>query len=51
MGARPGEAYLVLGMPAGFDSERALALVRGARALADEIGITIAGGDITSAPR
>jgi len=49
MGARPGEAYLVLGMPAGFDSDRALALVRGARALADEIGITIAGGDITSA--
>jgi thiamine-monophosphate kinase len=49
MGARPGEAYLVLGMPAGFDAERALALVRGARSLADEIGITIAGGDITSA--
>ena len=37
------------GIPAGFDSERALALVRGARALADGIGITIAGGDITSA--
>ncbi len=49
MGARPGEAYLVLGMPAGFDAERALALVRGARSLADAIGITIAGGDITSA--
>ena len=49
MGARPGEAYLVLGIPAGFDAERALALVRGARSLADEIGITIAGGDITSA--
>jgi thiamine-monophosphate kinase len=49
MGARPGEAYLVLGIPAGFDGERALALVRGARSLADEIGITIAGGDITSA--
>jgi thiamine-monophosphate kinase len=48
MGARPGEAYLMLGMPAGFDSDRALALVRGARALADEIGITIAGGDVTS---
>ena len=47
MGARPGEAYLVLGLPAGFDSDRALALVRGARALADEIGITIAGGDVT----
>ncbi|MBV8218373.1 MAG: thiamine-phosphate kinase [Solirubrobacterales bacterium] len=49
MGARPGEAYLVLGMPAGFDSDRALALVGGARALADEIGLTIAGGDVTSA--
>jgi thiamine-monophosphate kinase len=50
MGARPGEAYLALGMPPGFDSDRALALVRGARALADEIGITIAGGDVTRAP-
>jgi len=49
MGAHPGEAYLVLGMPAGFGSDRALALVRGARSLADEIGITIAGGDVTSA--
>jgi thiamine-monophosphate kinase len=50
MGARPGEAYLVLGLPSGFDSEQALALVRGARALADETGITIAGGDVTTAP-
>ncbi len=50
MGARPGEAYLALGMPPGFDSDRAIALVRGARALADEIGITIAGGDVTQAP-
>ncbi len=50
MGARPGEAYLALGMPPGFDSGGALALVRGARALADEIGITIAGGDVTRAP-
>ena len=50
MGARPGEAYLALGMPPGFDSSHALALVRGARTLADEIGITIAGGDITRAP-
>ena len=49
MAARPGEAYLVLGMPPGFGSDRALALVRGARALADEIGVAIAGGDITSA--
>lgn len=50
MGARPGEAYLALGLPAGFDSDRALALVGGARTLADEIGIAIAGGDVTSAP-
>ena len=50
MGARPGEAYLVLGIPTGFESDRALALVRGARALADQTGIAIAGGDVTSAP-
>jgi thiamine-monophosphate kinase len=50
MGARPGEAYLVLGIPTGFESGRALALVRGARALADATGIAIAGGDVTSAP-
>ena len=49
MAARPGEAYLALGMPSGFDLDRAVALVRGARALADEVGITIAGGDVTRA--
>jgi thiamine-monophosphate kinase len=49
MGALPGEAYLVLGVPPGFDSERALALVAGARSLADAVGITIAGGDVTRA--
>jgi len=50
MGARPGEAYLALGMPAGFASDRALALVAGARDLAARTGITIAGGDVTRAP-
>jgi len=50
MGARPGEAYLALGMPGGFDSDQALALVRGADVLAAEVGITIAGGDVTRAP-
>jgi thiamine-monophosphate kinase len=49
MGARPGEAYLVLGLPSGFGSEQALALVAGARNLADAVGITIAGGDVTRA--
>jgi thiamine-monophosphate kinase len=50
MGARPGEAYLALGLPAGFETEAALAVVRGAHALATEIGIVIAGGDVTVAP-
>ena len=50
MGAQPGEAYLALGMPAGFDTDRALAVVGGARDLAAQLGITIAGGDVTRAP-
>ncbi|HSC04021.1 MAG TPA: thiamine-phosphate kinase [Solirubrobacteraceae bacterium] len=50
MGARPGEAYLVLGLPSGFGSEGAIGVVQGARALAAEVGIVIAGGDVTSAP-
>jgi thiamine-monophosphate kinase len=50
MGASPGEAYLALGLPAGFESDAALALVSGARTLADAVGITIAGGDVTRAP-
>lgn len=50
MGARPGEAYLALGLPTGFDSDRALAVVGGARDLAAQIGMTIAGGDVTRAP-
>ncbi len=49
MGAPAGEAYLVLGLPAGADSEYALALVRGARELALDTGVTIAGGDVTRA--
>jgi thiamine-monophosphate kinase len=50
MGAQAGEAYLVLGLPPGFTEEQALELVRGARALADDTGVTIAGGDVVSAP-
>ena len=49
MGAEPGEAYLALGLPRGYGHERALALVGGAGALADTCGVTIAGGDVTSA--
>ncbi len=50
MGAEPGEAYLVLGLPPGFGEERALALVRGAHALANRTGTAIAGGDVVAAP-
>jgi thiamine-monophosphate kinase len=50
MGADPGEAYLVLGLPAGFGQERALELVRAADALAAQTGTTIAGGDVVGAP-
>jgi len=50
MGADPGEAYLVLGIPAGFEEEQALELVRAAVALAVDTGTTIAGGDVVGAP-
>jgi thiamine-monophosphate kinase len=50
MGAAPGEAYLALGIPDGFEADAALALIGGARGLADAVGITIAGGDVTRAP-
>ena len=50
MGADPGEAYLVMGLPAGFGEEQSLELVRGAKSLAAETGTTIAGGDVVSAP-
>jgi thiamine-monophosphate kinase len=50
MGADPGEAYLVLGLPAGFGEEQALELVRAADALAVRTQTAIVGGDVVSAP-
>jgi thiamine-monophosphate kinase len=50
MGAEPGEAYLVLGLPAGFTEEQALALVRGAHHVARTTGTSILGGDVVAAP-
>jgi thiamine-monophosphate kinase len=50
MGADPGEAYLTLGLPAGFEEEEGLELVRGAMTLGARNGTTIAGGDVVSAP-
>jgi thiamine-monophosphate kinase len=50
MGAAPGEAYLALGLPSGFEPEQALGVARGAQALADRCAVVIAGGDVTPAP-
>ncbi len=50
MGADPGEAYLALGLPAGFGERRALELMRAADALAELTGTAIAGGDVVRAP-
>jgi thiamine-monophosphate kinase len=50
MGAQAGEAYLVLGVPGGVEPADLLALATGAQRLAEEVGVTIAGGDVTRAP-
>lgn len=49
MAAAPGEAYLVLGLPAGTEPSFAIGLATGAQALASRLGVTIAGGDVTGA--
>ena len=50
MGARPGEAYLALGLPAGYEEADAVRLAAGAQELAERWGVTIAGGDVAAAP-
>jgi thiamine-monophosphate kinase len=50
MGAEPGEAYLAVVLPRALPASDALALHRGAEALARECGVTIAGGDLASGP-
>ncbi len=50
MGAEPGEAYLVLGLPPGTGSDQAVGIATGAQALAEDCAVAIAGGDITRAP-
>jgi thiamine-monophosphate kinase len=51
MGARPGEAYVALGLPSGFGEQAALELVEAMEKLAERSGTTIAGGDVVSAPQ
>jgi thiamine-monophosphate kinase len=50
MGARPGEAYVVLAAPDSFGEPAAVELVEAMEALAERSGTTIAGGDVTAAP-
>jgi thiamine-monophosphate kinase len=50
MGADPGEAYVVLGLPPGFAEAEALALADAMARLAERCGIALIGGDVTSAP-
>jgi thiamine-monophosphate kinase len=49
MGARPGEAYLAVGLPDHLGERETLELAEGAGALAADHGVTIAGGDLTRA--
>jgi thiamine-monophosphate kinase len=53
MGVDPhsgAQAYLALGLPRGSTLEQSRALITGAAELANELGVTIAGGDVTAAP-
>ncbi|MEJ7798549.1 MAG: thiamine-phosphate kinase [Solirubrobacteraceae bacterium] len=50
MGADPGEAYVVLGMPPGFGDDAALALADAMASLAARHGVALIGGDVTPAP-
>ncbi len=50
MGASAGEAYVALGVGGGLDAAGALALMKGAERLADELGVSIAGGDLVRSP-
>jgi thiamine-monophosphate kinase len=50
MGAEPGEAYTVLGVPPGLDEDGCVELFDGIAALAAENAVSLAGGDVTRAP-
>jgi thiamine-monophosphate kinase len=49
MAARPGEAYITVGLPEHLGEREMLELADGAQALAEEHEVTICGGDLTRA--
>src|SRR6478672_2566002 len=50
MGAEPGEAYVVLGVPDDLDEDGCLEALDGIAACAEATGTTLAGGDVSRAP-
>ena len=50
MGATPGEAYVVLGVPAAIGEEDCLVILEGMLSVAEATGTQIAGGDLTRSP-
>jgi thiamine-monophosphate kinase len=50
MGAEPGEAYVVLGVPDDLDEDGCMELLDGIAAVAERTGAALAGGDVTRAP-
>jgi thiamine-monophosphate kinase len=50
MGARPGEAYVTLGVPEDLDEPGCLELLDGLESLAGRTGTVLAGGDISRSP-
>ena len=50
MGAEPGEAYVVLTVPADLDEEGCLEALEGMIELAGATGTTLAGGDVSRGP-
>jgi thiamine-monophosphate kinase len=47
MGARPGEAYIAAVVPDRLSDTETLELAQGAERLAEEVGVALAGGDVT----
>ncbi len=50
MGARPGEAYVALGVPESLDRAGMIELASGLGEVAEREGVAVAGGDVTRAP-
>jgi thiamine-monophosphate kinase len=50
MGARPGEAYIALGISSRLGEQQALELMRGAAELAGAAEVVLAGGDVVHTP-